>query len=274
MVYEGFAGQGSELVVGSLLGYRGWKVTVSPSPSFTVSPPPSFMEVTLPSDFAYLKAVSFNVRWDTTMKARCRCSESPSTHVHASNTGMIVSVREHSVLTSTNTQVYTTRGGKVLFGKDALCPRDCTNHSAPYRYCSCGIYCWYLPEQLLKNDFLVDIIGVTENTGTTVLGSLGFRAQQSKILALAPPPGADSIGRQWYMRAIKATYPEVDVFASFNELIEAYPPDVDSLINLGIDVRDMAESLTRLTYTISELIPKVRQRIRTLLEKKQARTAL
>lgn len=58
-------------------------------------------------------------------------------------------------------------------------------HHAPVAKCTCGIYGWYEPETALLEHTQI-VAGVMECTGTITLGTMGFRAQKAKIVAIAP----------------------------------------------------------------------------------------
>jgi hypothetical protein len=114
----------------------------------------------------------------------------------------------------------------------AACKRIPCPHDAPMNGCGCGIYGWYRPDDTRMHNG--SIFCVIEASGRVLLGDYGFRAQHARILALTSGDGR--FAEHWQARG-------VDVFATREALIEAYPPD-DVRELLGHDIPQGSPSLT------------------------------
>jgi hypothetical protein len=55
-------------------------------------------------------------------------------------------------------------------------------HGAPARGCRCGVYAWYRPRD--RRLVPAPVFGVIAATGTILMGTHGFRAQEATILAI------------------------------------------------------------------------------------------
>lgn len=221
--YVGFhpLSEESELVVGTVQGYRGWRLSASRR---------GITDRTFPLSPAYLKAASFDLVWNTEMSAACVTYDDLTFHTHKYVPGgeMISLTRSWG-----NGALYHDDWGRS-YSSDVVCKDDaCLNHRAPFAPCSCGIYSWYDPKEVLRDTFSVDIIGVTENSGKIILGSKGMRAEHSRILAVAPHPHVQLVHKLGTLDVLRNTY-RVETYNTFNELTNVYPADSDLLRNLGI----------------------------------------
>lgn len=131
------------------------------------------------------------------------------------------------------------------------------HHHAPMLGCTCGIYGWYeLRNALIEHTGMV--VGVTENSGRVLLGTMGYRAEKSRIIAVCI--NTDYLYRcRWtpfnefneysdyknftryvphilnYLRRdFSVRYSSVKFYTSFNELVIDYPTDIGTIKNLGI----------------------------------------
>lgn len=110
--------------------------------------------------------------------------------------------------------------------------------------CTCGFYAHHLPmvSYARKNQ----VLGVVAARGTIVVGSSGFRAQESKIIALSGVYDTD----QWFLKVPgsknQKLTAEIENFCSENgieffhkplEMAEAYPQV--SLNSLGVDILEL-----------------------------------
>src|SRR6185503_9524088 len=94
------------------------------------------------------------------------------------------------------------------------------SHSeAPHPKCSCGIYAFYHPYDVLQSFHLsTSIFGAFTGWGNTILGTKGFRIQYAKICALVSsvyitPSVINHI----------AGYYKVPVFNNYNDLLIKFP---------------------------------------------------
>jgi len=114
-------------------------------------------------------------------------------------------------------------------------------HASPDEDCVCGIYGWYEPGRALY-EHTASIIGAVVITGHTVLGTLGFRASEARIVGLAatdwgefePPPDAGQL-LDWFGRR----YQGVEFFDDWRQLASQFPPSRNTLHNLGINTMDL-----------------------------------
>lgn len=226
-----FSGQESELVTTSLRGFRAWKAYSSS-----------------------LRAVSSEYAWAPGINvARCYSIDplinpllNPSRpHVHTGPDNTFVPVFPvrvpvFPVRTPPSPSLYYVSNNGVIFSLTDLCSDNCLEHEAPGKYCSCGFYGWYEPSPSNFTQFSGPVIGVTENTGRIILGSKGFRAQKSKIVAVAlnPEPPLYHLYERQHIIALKeiaANY-KVQFFDLSTEMIETYPSDKDVLTSLGVTI--------------------------------------
>lgn len=136
-------------------------------------------------------------------------------------------------------------------------------HDAPASYCVCGIYGWYTQREPIYM-YTGTLIGVTENTGRILLGTHGFRAQKSTIVALAPHPLYRYTliqRRQWQFFTWRKRHIQFGpnrwamLYPTHWQMMHDYPPDRGTLQNLGISAstRGYAPLLLRL-LTIHQMM--------------------
>lgn len=128
----------------------------------------------------------------------------------------------------------------------ALCKNNGYAHSKTndMKSCTCGFYAHHLPmtSYARKNQLL----GVVEAKGTIIVGSSGFRAQESKIVALSGVYDTD----QWFRKVSGSKNQnltaqiekfcsdyEIDFFHKPLEMTQAYPQI--SLSSLGVDILEL-----------------------------------
>lgn len=213
-----FSGEESELVTAPLRGYRSWNMSSS----------------------RRLASVSMQYVW-TSVEQTATCARTPPMfHVHRGEHVEPV----YRALPAFRGEV----SDDSISGEEACVCNAWEDHRIPGLYCSCGIYGWYQHYQKHLNEFRGYFSGVIEVSGRVVLGTKGFRAERAKIIACAPgnlfmdnelPPHWVNSELQ-YVKEVH--YPEMQVFGSFHDLVDAYPPDIALLRNLGV-------------YTHSEVMP-------------------
>lgn len=136
---------------------------------------------------------------------------------------------------------------------EAVCNYDRT-HLPPIDFnangepCGCGFWgYWKLPPGFRSQHGRLEIEGVIEGTGRTVIGERGFRCQQARIIALAPSFTIDTKVTGQHSRSdidqqlieardranawlghiqvrLGAMYPQAQVFATVNGMLAAFPP--------------------------------------------------
>lgn len=68
------------------------------------------------------------------------------------------------------------------------------------------------------------VTGVVEAYGETVIGTRGFRAKKSRIVALRLRPGKDGVSED-IARKIRRNYPGVAYFRKFEQMVAEFPAD-------------------------------------------------
>lgn len=195
------------LVMGSLRGYRSWDLEIFGNPLIKGK-----AEQDLP-DFTGLFAVGKSIPWTQPMIAGCymygRC---PCETCGRGRQRRGVKPHHH----------------------DAV---------VPVAECECGIYGWYTPGWIEKDNWWPKsgAVGVIEATGKVIMGQRGFRCEQAKILAIAPACKPDilehSIGVHGYLQGFDRIRTRlvdlgISIFDDFDSLLNFYPPDdVTSLID-------------------------------------------
>lgn len=100
-------------------------------------------------------------------------------------------------------------------------------HEVPERRCTCGIYARHRPDTYQSSY----INGVIEAWGRIELGSEGFRAQHSRICALAMPNVIMRDEFAEFIRILEGTYKGVRFFPSNEAMWQEFPPiDVTELL--------------------------------------------
>lgn len=245
-----FMGSG-ELVTGTLRGYRSWGVRLWDDP-----PPdaPGFRIAPVDNGARYPEFTPFYAA-DAQVGARWHASQVPprvpQRHAQFLATGRRYEwpgselVASCAIRQPTNITIRFHVGGAVaeseVFG-------TAVRHDAPVANCSCGIYGWYTPQYTLI-EHVGSLVGVTENSGRVLLGKVGFRAERTKIVAFAFNPVIREMSvAQWSygdiqdrvdrrtIEAVQAAVPQARFYSSAPEMFTDYPPDEDTLSNLGIEL--------------------------------------
>jgi hypothetical protein len=236
-----FSGSGSsDLVAGTLRGYRCWNIdyaTVVQDDQW--GSPPLYQygryystEVVPRRMYTVgrLRSVSYDNWWQSDEEsASCEIQQGFSRyHTHPPQNSS-----HHQLVVYT--QTFT--GSSMSVCIDPGCPDNKPEHRAPGADCTCGIYGWYSPDDPL-NEHRGEVVGVTENSGKIQLGTRGFRTERSKILAIAPTPNTSfsPFTRHKFREMFRVQYPRVETFLSFQQLVKRYPPDYDTVENLGIEL--------------------------------------
>ena len=99
-------------------------------------------------------------------------------------------------------------------------------HKPAPKHCSCGFYAYHkhaVPQRTTTEViFEGHIRGILEGYGTVTVGSKGFRAEKANILALIQ---SSNSYLDW--NKVWDNYPEIPLFSSLEEAIEAFPmPDI------------------------------------------------
>jgi hypothetical protein len=89
------------------------------------------------------------------------------------------------------------------------------DHEAPDPDCTCGFYATYQPSSNGGHFFAYPVAGIIEASGRIILGTKGFRAQRTRIVAL--------MNTAPYSRDAAEMY-DVPLFGSSQEALEAFPP--------------------------------------------------
>lgn len=245
-----FEGQGDTLIPGTLRGYRSWGLRYMPPNMLSVynRVVPSYRETYRlgePQNIVHLLSVSHDAEWrNDTMNATCIISR---WHGHA--------------VAGPNGRVDPDEVQIMRMCEEPSCPDNDVPHSVPDSDCTCGVYGWYTPTSAMRLH-TGPIIGVTENSGKALLGSMGFRVQRSRILALTISPMITNDDVQGFPRPVSTTrdsaivqclssrpelvreilgalrlrFPRVRVFHDYGEMICQYPPDLATITNLGVNV--------------------------------------
>lgn len=137
---------------------------------------------------------------------------------------------------SAYTQDYTWELGRNVaqcFRRPRYHPKDL--NKAPSRTCTCGFYARSADED---HGYNVGMCGVIKASGRVILGQTGFRAEFARIVALYSDPRWDSYRDNYISKSCEpwattwrkaqlncAGRYEVPLFNSFEEAIEAFPPD-------------------------------------------------
>lgn len=205
-----FRGEETQLVTTTLQGYRTWRFRGRA-----------------------LSSVSMTHTWsESQQKAHCHAN-TPAAHVHLPN-GQL-----DPVFLDEKRNNWRNYADTHSYGSDRVCVLRCwLQHPVPMGQCHCGIYGWYAPDTSDLFSFSGEVVGVTKNSGRILLGTKGFRAERSEIVAVAP--FTYSVAEEAYLlhhlkRARSTFYPSVTVFSTPAAMFRAYPPDVALLSSLGID---------------------------------------
>lgn len=194
-----------ELVAGTLRAYRCWNVNYSQMRPREV----------------VLQAVTQSTYWDQEMTAQClldinKLHHHPHYHHHT------IGVTDGSVRWP-------------CYGRGCPEAQYEVTHQAPVRDCSCGIYGWYTPEWT-QREHTGGVMGVIETSGRLVLGSRGCRAEKAKIVAIAPVDTLSATVMDIMNVWLKRRYPDVVIYEKMSKLLRNFPPELDTLSNLGIEV--------------------------------------
>jgi len=104
---------------------------------------------------------------------------------------------------------------------DEVVPGAPARHAAPARGCRCGIYGWYRPRD--RRLVWAPVFGVIAATGTTLMGTHGFRAQEAAILAV--------VTRDSYI-AKPCERAGIAVYRRRRQLVRDYPcEDLEALLD-------------------------------------------
>lgn len=208
-----FSGKGeSELVAGTLRGYRSWNVDLD----------------------GRLWSIGCGMPWDArVMRARCR---KPGTHTHP-YTDQVNLIVPGSLVVNTITNTRERRCSNYD------CP-DIPQHPVPDRDCTCGVYGWYVPVWTAI-EHRGNVMGVIECEGRVVLGTSGFRAEKATIVAVAPHPTVMFFRTHYQLMGvgdatpvlplIEQRYPGVTTYANAFSMLSDLQPDLDTVRNLGVE---------------------------------------
>jgi len=212
----------SDLVPGTLRGYRSFKIKSRDGYRFISS---AHLR-----ENGVLHSVSNSSYWDTE-KLIAECSTLAQAHATVSSQRMI--------------------DRRVPDEFVENCINMINQHeTVPMTTCSCGIYGWYSPWESMTKHY-GEVIAAIENKGKIVMGSLGFRAAESKIVAVCPSPVKQIHNHQYNVPPgvavtptvlqdiISRQYHGVEVFDGILSMVQKYPPDYHTPSNLGISVREV-----------------------------------
>lgn len=240
--HERFATSG-EFVAGTLRGYRSWRL-MPHSPQVSMfkkevvwknqmidvrglgEPEPDY--VTVPSFIGYrepdpeyvLAAVSYETFWSRAKITADVCFQDPF-WIPFNN----ASYRNQMPAMSSREIAWVANRRPI--------------HQIPTRSCTCGIYGWYTPEWALL-EHTAEIMGVIEVTGKVLLGTSGFRAEKAEIKAITVNErfATPAVYRNVMTMMGGERYQGIELIPNPEKLVNAYPPDLDTLKNLGITPDD------------------------------------
>lgn len=106
-------------------------------------------------------------------------------------------------------------------------------HRVPMQGCTCGVYAWYTPDWA-RHEHTSTVIGVIEAHGKILLGTSGFRAQRARIVAIAPMNRRNVQARNALRVMTSRRYSGVKVAPDPDALFREYPPDLGTVTNLGV----------------------------------------
>lgn len=114
-----------------------------------------------------------------------------------------------------------------------------SDHRIPDAKCLCGLYGWYNPQYAL-HEHTGDVVGVIEVSGRILMGTMGFRAERARIIAIALNDRRVTPDLQRRFSLLDTTnggrYRGVHkLYGGVRELRKTYQPDYDTLKNIGID---------------------------------------
>lgn len=114
-----------------------------------------------------------------------------------------------------------------------------SDHQIPSAACLCGLYGWYNPQYAL-HEHTGDVVGVIEVSGRILMGTMGFRAERARIIALAVNErcATPELHRRFMRLGTSdgSRYRGVEkLHGGVRELRARFKPDYDTLKNLGID---------------------------------------
>lgn len=89
--------------------------------------------------------------------------------------------------------------------------------------CACGFYAYYDGSDDYNEDGFVS--GVVEGFGETLIGTRGFRAMKSRIVALRI---SKKVPEQ-LAKLIARNYADIPQFTSFKQMVAAFPPDAGGM---------------------------------------------
>lgn len=290
---DSFSGQ-ETLVAATLRGYRSFTLRWSNGTLLQRGYPdrPGGLPDQVPiiyriRDHALLGAVSYEIPWrQPAMRSRCVYQERMRTTVVQWYGGSIEALKKRADQAIQNEMSASARGLRVLRDAQLVnsleirgccgcqdCVRDdpempVPHHAAPVDGCHCGIYGWYTPWYAVSAH-TGPITAVTKNTGRILMGTGGFRAERSEIVAICPSPIDACIEveeidhdqayfNEWLMadpfnrasrqakvltriidgellRAIARRYPGVAVFDDIHQMLVAFPPDLETVTNVVPD---------------------------------------
>ncbi len=131
----------------------------------------------------------------------------------------------------TKPQVWTLHGARQPWpGRElrATCPEPEPCSEPPGDNCTCGIYHGYQPSFGTAEGVGLYWLCVTESSGATVLGTLGFRSSFTRVVAAArrssrstPPPESP----WWYDQYRVMDQLGIQTFLTAKDLVTAFPPD-------------------------------------------------
>lgn len=110
----------------------------------------------------------------------------------------------------------------------ATCSKRWTKHAAPAPKCSCGFYAWYFPHDVAGYAGTWRLPVVIEGAGTLQLGENGFRAEQARVVAIAPggiyqlAPRHSRWGR--LSAEIRQRYPDAQIYPTQRAMVADWGP--------------------------------------------------
>lgn len=201
-----FTGSGTELVNGTLRGYRCWRLVRYIPREVPRSLPESVWGWR--PEFV-LAAVSWPVFWGGAEITEARCGWKNHTPCMCSD----CRERYESI------------------------------HRVPMQGCTCGVYAWYTPDWA-RHEHTSTVIGVIEAHGKILLGTSGFRAQRARIVAIAPMNRRNVQARNALRVMTSRRYSGVKVAPDPDALFREYPPDLGTVTNLGVTMAPAPSSFT------------------------------
>jgi hypothetical protein len=99
-----------------------------------------------------------------------------------------------------------------------LSPDPPAYHNTPDPYCGCGFYAYTDSLDIIPRV----VLGIIEGSGRTLLGELGFRAAQAKIVAIIVL-FESSIQKLKAIKRLVINYPRVSIFSTIEEAQQAFP---------------------------------------------------